>query len=532
VIRFSAALVVVAIGVLIGGVATSKLTLVYIAIAVSAAALIMLAIGVVLRREELFGEGQELAPAAAGGSGHVPAPGLPVSAVDGADRIRHDSVRQDGAAATAISPFSGLAAPLAQSARGKDSGLADAGRGAAGGGWDRAGQDRAGRPSFGQPAAAPRQNPARDPWPTPDPGPGWPGDREREPLPPWAASGSGTASGYGEPPGYGVSRDNAGRPPLPGRHSRNVGAADPWPPPAPPAPPGTGSVPESSSPSSSAPRRVPGATLGTGATLGSWFDQQAESDRQARSAVGAADKPAAADSAVADSAVADSAVTAGTVAGSGVPDSKPWDSKPWDSPVGSGRSVATPGDPAADDAPEATSSAGTSAGGGWSSGGWSWSSPSSALSDDTVTSAATEAPVEAGVSASTASGDDDDDWPSRYSWLEDDESDKSGDPDDTPSASTGLAESAGDDVTTAGADKDADEDKDAPVTQTTAVSTGETAETVTGAGLVTVLPGVPRYHHEDCILIRFMPKDDVQNLTIPDAEKLGCTPCTACQSED
>jgi hypothetical protein len=321
-----------------------------------------------------------------------------------------------------------------------------------------------------------------------------------------------------------VSRDNAGRPPLPGRHSRNVGAADPWPP---PAPAGSGSIPESSSPSSSAPRRVPGATLG------SWFDQQAESDRQARSAGGAADKPAAADSTAADSTAADS-----TAADSAVADS------------------------AVADAPEATSSAGTSAGSGWSSGGWSWSSPSSALSDDTVTSAATEAPVEAGVSASTASGDDDDDWPSRYSWLEDDESDKSGDPDDTPSASTVLAEGAGDDVTTAGTDEDADEDKDAPVTQTTAVSTGETAEsadesdvsdvgaseaepvtddgaadgssaeTVTGAGLVTVLPGVPRYHHEDCILIRFMPKDDVQNLTIPDAEKLGCTPCTACQSED
>ena len=55
-IRFSAGLVVVAIGVLIGGVATSKLLLVYIAIGLSVAALIALAIGVVLKREELFGE--------------------------------------------------------------------------------------------------------------------------------------------------------------------------------------------------------------------------------------------------------------------------------------------------------------------------------------------------------------------------------------------------------------------------------------------------------------------------------------------
>ena len=71
-IRFSAALVAVAIGVLIGGIATSKLLLVYIAIAVSAVALVALAIGVVLKREELFGEGQGLAPAGAGASPVLP----------------------------------------------------------------------------------------------------------------------------------------------------------------------------------------------------------------------------------------------------------------------------------------------------------------------------------------------------------------------------------------------------------------------------------------------------------------------------
>jgi hypothetical protein len=55
VIRFSAALVVVAVGVLIGGVATSTLLLVYVAIVLSALALIALAIGVALKRDELFG---------------------------------------------------------------------------------------------------------------------------------------------------------------------------------------------------------------------------------------------------------------------------------------------------------------------------------------------------------------------------------------------------------------------------------------------------------------------------------------------
>ncbi len=72
-IRFSAGLVVVAIGVLIGGVATSKLSLVYVAIAVSALALITLAVGVALKRDELFGGGPESAPAGAGADSGMPA---------------------------------------------------------------------------------------------------------------------------------------------------------------------------------------------------------------------------------------------------------------------------------------------------------------------------------------------------------------------------------------------------------------------------------------------------------------------------
>ena len=71
-IRFSAGLVVVAIGVLIGGVVSSKLSLVYVAIAVSAVALVALAIGVALKRDELFGGGPELAPAGAGAGSGMP----------------------------------------------------------------------------------------------------------------------------------------------------------------------------------------------------------------------------------------------------------------------------------------------------------------------------------------------------------------------------------------------------------------------------------------------------------------------------
>ena len=52
-IRFSASLVVVALGLLVAGGVTSKLLLVYVAIAVSAIALVFLIIGAILNRGEL-----------------------------------------------------------------------------------------------------------------------------------------------------------------------------------------------------------------------------------------------------------------------------------------------------------------------------------------------------------------------------------------------------------------------------------------------------------------------------------------------
>jgi hypothetical protein len=48
---------------------------------------------------------------------------------------------------------------------------------------------------------------------------------------------------------------------------------------------------------------------------------------------------------------------------------------------------------------------------------------------------------------------------------------------------------------------------------------------------VTVVQGVPRYHDEDCILIRFMADDDVQKMTVRQATEAGCTPCRACHPD-
>jgi hypothetical protein len=49
---------------------------------------------------------------------------------------------------------------------------------------------------------------------------------------------------------------------------------------------------------------------------------------------------------------------------------------------------------------------------------------------------------------------------------------------------------------------------------------------------VTVVPGVPRYHTDNCILIRFMDDDDVQQMSLKAATSAGCTPCGACQPDD
>jgi hypothetical protein len=62
VIRFSAFLVVVALGLLVAGVVTSRLTLVYAAIGVSGVALLALGVGALLKRGELFGEPKTAQP--------------------------------------------------------------------------------------------------------------------------------------------------------------------------------------------------------------------------------------------------------------------------------------------------------------------------------------------------------------------------------------------------------------------------------------------------------------------------------------
>ncbi len=57
------------------------------------------------------------------------------------------------------------------------------------------------------------------------------------------------------------------------------------------------------------------------------------------------------------------------------------------------------------------------------------------------------------------------------------------------------------------------------------------ADTQSADQPVTVVPGVPRYHRRDCILIRFMGDRDLRKMPVEAAKKNGCTPCRACHTD-
>jgi hypothetical protein len=172
------------------------------------------------------------------------------------------------------------------------------------------------------------------------------------------------------------------------------------------------------------------------------------------------------------------------------------------------------------------------------------------------------------------SADEDDDWPTRYSWLDDEQGEtphqanESGTPvnpaadtDDRPVPKASMPAGSG-----------RDEAQDAPAGGAPAIVSAP--PTVSGPAfdpepatvpapptvpapafdpepepvpaddeppaadapgaaeadeLVAVLHGVPRYHQPDCVLIRFLPDDGIQRLSVTQAKANGCTPCAACQ---
>jgi len=398
VIRFSAALVAVAIGVLIGGIATSKLLLVYIAIVVSAVALLALAIGVVVKREELFGEGQGLVPAGAGA-----APVRPARTGESLDQPRPmasvpPSAPFQGPAAGYGSPFDGTvqAAPPVTAAPPPAAAKPAAPRQA---------PDGRGRDRVADPAPPWQAQPTRDPWSSSL----LPGSTTAAPAPDWMPGGRGTSDPVGQ------AEATAPSPSL-------TASPEPSPP----------SGPSSAGPDPASPN---------------WFAPRARS---------------------------------------------------------------------ADAAPSAP-----------------------------------QAP------AGPPAAEEDEDWPARYSWLDDkagenpDEIDQGG----APTAETAVPVAAGTGPEPGPGEPGPGDAKSvsAGPPPESAVPPPESAELGTGPAepqaepaaseppsaddqdpepaddLVAVLPGVPRYHQPDCVLIRFLPESDVQRLPAAQAKADGCTPCAACQ---
>ena len=91
-IRFSAVLVAGAIAVLVAGVLATSLPLVYLSIGVSVLASVLLAIGVILRRGEIFGEAGAAAASGRPAGPVTPVTGTPVM-VGGRARIPEPGAR-------------------------------------------------------------------------------------------------------------------------------------------------------------------------------------------------------------------------------------------------------------------------------------------------------------------------------------------------------------------------------------------------------------------------------------------------------
>jgi hypothetical protein len=476
VIRFSAGLVVVALGVLIGGVVTSKLSLVYVSIAVSVLALIAWAIGVFLKRgelrEELFGGRTELVPAGAGVGAGLSAPGRPASA----------------AQSSASSPAS--AAPSS--------------------GQDRPARDL--RDDGFDAAAFSAGNHVSPTWTPKEPGRKPVPDRSPAPAGGWGATSTPPA---GMPAVAPRARDGAQEPPAPS--------------PVPPMPASTGST---------------SADAGSAGALRSWFDRPAPAKPsapledtappEATSAPEPADPvvtpamatipdPTAADETAAPAdddapSVTDTDTSPGDV---GVPaDDDDWPTRySWLDDEEA--DVAVESDDVAlesDDAVAAELEASEPA---------KPTSPDAPKSADARADAEEAAAKHADAEETAASLD-------AHSALEG--TDAADDPPVLPSATDpDPGETAEAEPSAEAEPAPSAEAEPAPSAEAEPApgDAGPPAEQESGGPkLVTVVPGVPRYHEPGCILIRFMPEGDVQQKSISEAKAAKCTPCAACQPED
>jgi hypothetical protein len=436
VIRFSAALVAVAIGVLIGGIATSKLLLVYIAIVVSAVALLALATGVVLKREELFGvsthstQEQELVPAVAGG---VPVPSASVG--QGQDQARPD--------ASAPAPFP--------------------------------------EPAVGYGAASGVVAQAAPPVTTAH-------HAAVDPVPPWQARPAG---------------DQWSTSPRQG--STAAGGAPDWMPSGRDASDPAAQAQETALASSSMLPRTPAGPSGAGPGTAppNWFDRQATKPADAGPP---ANTDMSADAAPADDVADDD---------DDWPTRYSWLDDEADEGPGEPDEGDAPARQAVDDAgaipaPEAPEA----------------SAPDGSGQDLARAAAGNEAATEAQAGAATPAGPPASETTVAETLVSETTASEIPASETTaseiPASETTVSETTGADAAPETAEPQA---RAADGDPTAADAAGQVPE----AGPVTVLRGVPRYHEADCVLIRFLPEDDIQRLPVAQAKADGCTPCAACQ---
>jgi hypothetical protein len=497
VIRFSAALVAVAIGVLIGGIATGKLLLVYIAIVVSAVALVALAIGVMLKREELFGEGQGLVPAAAG-AGPVP-------------------LVRVGESQAKVSPSAQVAPPPERTDL-------SAARPA------EAGQGRVADPvpPWATPAARdPRSSPALDPRPA------WmmPAGQDTSA----GRASSGQADGWDVPDGDAQAATTAAR--SWAAPSSSTVSTD-----APPAKPsaGSGSTPPPSwfdrlgkSVLADAPAST--STPAPGAESGwSWSSQ--DSTAPAPAGATASDSGGEDDDPKSGASLAVHGGVSRSDRASLTSDREPRSGEMREAQgAGSNPSGADEVRPSLGEAEDGALSRESPS---FRAGRVQWPTRYSWLDDETDEGGeADEANAEPG-SKSPASADTSSDIGSAAAPQDTAAPRASAPADAGPSEHAATAEHvAVAAVPDPGPERDvvgeAEAESDAEVTGEAASEPPAEgpADAAPEAGLVAVVKGVPRYHAPDCVLIRFMPEGDAQRQSIPEAREAGCTPCSVCQPD-
>ncbi len=105
--------------------------------------------------------------------------------------------------------------------------------------------------------------------------------------------------------------------------------------------------------------------------------------------------------------------------------------------------------------------------------------------------------------------------------------------DQKPAADSGVADTTTDTKSPADPAETAESDTPEPGPAQETGDRGDDAsrDAVPSDQDVTVVPGVPRYHRSECILIRFMGDNDLQKMPVEQAREAGCTPCRACQPD-